>query len=82
MERRLRFADLQAANLVTNRVTLKNWIHHLGFPPGQLTGPNTRTWGEGEIKQWIESRPTASKPMPRPEIVRRGRRRKDAEVPR
>jgi predicted DNA-binding transcriptional regulator AlpA len=76
MEKRLRFADLQAANLVTNRVTLKNWIDHLGFPPGQLTGPNTRTWGEGEIQQWVEDRPTASKPTPRPEIVRRGRPRK------
>jgi predicted DNA-binding transcriptional regulator AlpA len=70
MERRLRFADLQAANLVTNRVTLKNWISHLGFPPGLLTGPNTRTWGESEIQQWVASRPTASKP--------RGRQRKVA----
>jgi len=64
MERRLRFADLQAANIVKNRVTLKNWIEQLGFPPGQLTGPNTRTWGESEIQQWVDNRPTAPKPTP------------------
>ena len=62
MTRRLRFAELQAKGVVNNRVTLKNWIEKQGFPAGQLTGPNTRTWDEGEVLEWLKKRPTAPKP--------------------
>jgi hypothetical protein len=44
MRKRLRYADLHERRIVNNRATLSNWIRDLGFPPGQLTGPNSRTW--------------------------------------
>ena len=62
--KRLRFSDLVARGIVNNRVTLRNWILYCGFPPGQLTGPNTRTWGEDEVDQYVATRPTAPKPAP------------------
>jgi hypothetical protein len=77
MERRLRFADLLALGVVKNRVTLNNWIKKGLFPPGQMTGPNTRTWGEdSEVKPFLASRPTAKKPIPPVKNGRRGRPRK------
>ena len=63
---RVRFADLKARGIVKNRTTLKDWIEKLGFPRGQMTGPNTRTWDdETEINPWLASRPTEPKPTPR-----------------
>jgi hypothetical protein len=75
MGKRLRFRDLKARGIVNNRPTLQNWIRDRGFPIGQLTGPNSRTWSEEEVQAWIDSRPTAPKLAP---IVkgRRGRPRK------
>ncbi len=72
MRKRLRFRDLVALGIVQNRVTLSNWIKDRGFPRGSLTGPNSRTWDELEIQEWLDSRPTAPKAAP---IVkgRRGR---------
>ena len=75
MNRRLRFSDLKARGIVNNRVTLANWIRDRGFPPGQLTGPNTRTWAEDEVDGWMNSRPTAPKPL-LPARRPRGRPRK------
>jgi hypothetical protein len=67
MGKRLRFGDLKARGIVKNRVTLRNWILKQNFPPGQLTGPNTRTWDEeAEINPWLASRPTDLKPAPPP----------------
>lgn len=66
MQRRLRFRDLQAKGVVNNRATLGNWIRDRGFPRGQLTGPNTRTWGEDEVQAWLDSRPSALKAYPAP----------------
>jgi hypothetical protein len=63
--RRLRFADLRDLGIVNNRVTLQNWIHKRNFPGGQLTGPNSRTWGEDEVRRWLDGRPTAPKQTPR-----------------
>jgi hypothetical protein len=77
MRKRLRYADLKAFGVVTNRVTLGNWIRDRGFPPGQLTGPNSRTWSEAEVQLWLERRPTKSKPAPavtKPESEWKGRR--------
>jgi predicted DNA-binding transcriptional regulator AlpA len=71
MRRRLRYRDLVALGIVNNRPCLTKWIKKLGFPPGQLTGPNSRTWGEDEIQAWLDSRPTAPK---KPYAVRKGRR--------
>jgi hypothetical protein len=70
--KRLRYADFVALGIVTNRVTLKNWIRDHGFPPGQLTGPNSRTWGEGEVLVWLDGRPVEPKPAPKVK-GRRGR---------
>jgi predicted DNA-binding transcriptional regulator AlpA len=75
MERRLRFRDLREKGIVKNRQTLKNWIKYRGFPPGQMTGPNTRTWSEGEIETYVNSRPAAPKPA-YPTKRPRGRPRK------
>jgi predicted DNA-binding transcriptional regulator AlpA len=73
--RRLRCRDLVALGIVTNRVTLGNWIRDRGFPPGQLTGPNSRTWTEDEVQAWLDSRPSAPKPAPSAKKPR-GRARK------
>jgi len=70
---RLRYFDLKARGIVKNRATLSNWIKKQKFPPGQLTGPNSRTWDEDtEVNPWLASRPTAPKPVPKSP----GRRRK------
>ena len=64
MRKRLRYRDLVALGVITNRATLANWVRDRGFPRGQLTGPNSRTWAENEIEAWLNSRPTAAKPVP------------------
>jgi predicted DNA-binding transcriptional regulator AlpA len=75
--KRLRYRDLVALGIIRNRPTLQNWIRDRGFPPGQLTGPNSRTWSEHEIHAWLDSRPTG--PKPAPAVTRpRGRPRKAA----
>lgn len=81
MEKRLRYADLLALGIVKNRTTLGNWIRDRGFPTGKLTGPNSRTWGEGEVEEWHATRPSEPKPTPSTK-GRRGRPRKadSAEV--
>jgi predicted DNA-binding transcriptional regulator AlpA len=62
INRRLRYRDLVAKGVVRNRQTLKNWIEKEGFPPGELTGPNSRTFDEKKVEEWLSSRPTAPKP--------------------
>jgi predicted DNA-binding transcriptional regulator AlpA len=61
---RLRYRDLKARGVINNRPTLQNWIKKRGFPRGQLTGPNTRTWTEEEVGVWLDNRPVAPKPIP------------------
>jgi hypothetical protein len=83
MGKRLRFRDLQARGIVNNRVTLRNWIKKNNFPPGQLTGPNTRTWDEDtEIDPWLAACPTGLKAAPPPPAPgkRRGRPRKASQA--
>jgi predicted DNA-binding transcriptional regulator AlpA len=79
IERRLRYSDLVALGIVTNRVTLANWIKHSGFPRGQLLGPNYRTWTEAEIQIWLDSRPIETKTTT-PRRKHRGRPRKDTQA--
>jgi hypothetical protein len=76
MRKRLRYADLEGLGIVNNRVTLQNWIRDRGFPPGQLTGPNSRTWTEIEVQAYLDSRPIGPKPIPAVKKGRRGRPRK------
>jgi predicted DNA-binding transcriptional regulator AlpA len=47
--------------IVDNRVTLAHWIEREGFPAGIKLGPNTRVWPQGEVEDWIASRPTEKK---------------------
>jgi hypothetical protein len=77
--RRLRFGDLVALGLVKNRATLRNRIRKNNFPPGELTGPNERTWGEDDIQDYIDSCPQAPRPAPQGGN-RRGRPRKAVET--
>jgi Prophage CP4-57 regulatory protein (AlpA) len=53
----LRYADLEARGIVSNRVQLKRLQEHYGFPRGRMLSPNTRTWSEQEIEEWYASRP-------------------------
>jgi predicted DNA-binding transcriptional regulator AlpA len=73
--RRLRFSDLVSRGVVRTRGTLQNWIRHRGFPTGQMTGPNSRTWAESEIEAYLEQQPTGPKPA-LPARRPRGRPRK------
>jgi hypothetical protein len=77
--RRLRFRDLVTLGIVKNRATLRNRIRNNNFPPGELTGPNERTWGEDVIQDYIDSCPQAPRPVPPSGGGRRGRRK--ASVP-
>jgi predicted DNA-binding transcriptional regulator AlpA len=52
----LRFNDLKARNIVTNRVTLGEWIKRGAFPPGIQLAERTRAWSEDEIEAWLASR--------------------------
>lgn len=78
MRKRLRYADLHELGIVNNRETLGNWIRKRGFPPGQLTGPNSRTWSDIEVQAWLDSRPVAPKPTPK--AKNQGRPRKNANA--
>ena len=62
LSRRLRYRDLKERGIVstTEQPSItKN--RDRGFPPGQLTGPNSRTWGEDEIEGYLASRPVEPK---------------------
>jgi hypothetical protein len=81
--RRLRFSDFVERGLFTNRVTLKNRIKNDGFPSGELTGRNERTWDEGEVEAYYANRPKGLKWVPfkgRPRPVGAGRKRKAKPV--
>jgi prophage regulatory protein len=56
MPRYLRFADLKAAKIIDNRMTLSRWIKNNGFPRPVKLGPNTVAWPEDEVQAWLESR--------------------------
>lgn len=60
----LRFRDLQERGIVNNRVTLKGWIDKGLFPEGRRTGPNTRTWTDQEVADYLTSCPIERKPAP------------------
>ena len=64
LKTQLRFCDLKARGIVTNWVTLRNWIVNEGFPSGRMAGPNTRLWEESAVVAWLDSRPTEPKPAP------------------
>ena len=53
----LRFKELKAAGIVTDRATLRRWVNKYGFPQGTCLGPNIVAWNSAEIDQWLESRP-------------------------
>lgn len=57
MRRYYRFADLKAAGIVGNRMTLSRWIRSQGFPAGVLLGPNSRAWPADDVDAWLANRP-------------------------
>ena len=61
MKRRLDFKALVALGIVPSWSSLNHRIRHDGFPPGELIGPNRRTWDEGAVEAWLASRPTGTK---------------------
>jgi hypothetical protein len=79
--RRLRFRDFKERGIVSNYTTLRNRIKFDGFPPGEMTGRNERSWDEGAVEAWLTSRPQGLKPVPakdRERPVGAGRKRKAA----
>ncbi len=56
MRKFYRFADLKAAGIVSNRMTLSRWIRSYGFPKGILLGPNTRAYEVEAVESWLRSR--------------------------
>jgi predicted DNA-binding transcriptional regulator AlpA len=74
---RLTYRDLLELRIVNNRGTLRNWILYRGFPPGRLTGPNSRTWSRAEIRDYIESCPV----KPRASVMPPARRRRGNKNP-
>jgi Prophage CP4-57 regulatory protein (AlpA) len=60
LSRQFRYRDLEEHGVVTNRVQLTKLIRTQGFPPGRMLSPNCRVWDEGEIAEWLASRPTVS----------------------
>jgi hypothetical protein len=59
MDALLRYRDLVARRIVSNRPQLKRLQEQYGFPLGRMMSPNTRTWTEGEVGEWYETRPVA-----------------------
>jgi hypothetical protein len=62
MRHYLRFHDLRAAGIVTNRMTLGRWIASQGFPRGVMLGLNTRAWPADEVEAWLANRPLHQPP--------------------
>jgi predicted DNA-binding transcriptional regulator AlpA len=58
MIRLLRFADLEARNIVHSWPQLKRLVEKHGFPKGRMISPNIRAWDEAEIDEWFKSRPS------------------------
>jgi predicted DNA-binding transcriptional regulator AlpA len=75
----LRFEDLMTLRVVRSRATLAYWIQQGNFPCGRWIGENTRAWTWGEVQQWIASRPTNSRAMPKPLHKATGRKPKRKE---
>jgi prophage regulatory protein len=53
--RMLRFADLKARRIVSNRMTLRRWVAEGRFPAPVALGPNTLAWRESEVAEFVES---------------------------
>ena len=53
----LRFKDLQAAGVVSNRHDLARKIDSQGFPQPLELGPNKVAWRESEIDEWLNKLP-------------------------
>jgi predicted DNA-binding transcriptional regulator AlpA len=63
--RLLRFHELKARGIVSNRVTLREWIENEGFPVGMQLGPRTRAWTEEEVEEWLADRPAVESHPPK-----------------
>jgi len=59
MKTLLRFDDLVARGILSNRVTLARWIEKQGFPAGFKLGPNSRAWTQESVDKWLSDRAKA-----------------------
>src|SRR5215208_1073580 len=57
--RYLRFADLVALGVISNRVTLGRWMEGQNFPRPVRLGENTVAWVASEIDGWLADRERA-----------------------
>lgn len=51
--RLLRYADLVARGIVSNRTTLARWIQGGRFPAPMRLGPNSLAWRESEVNEFL-----------------------------
>jgi len=56
MTKFLRFHDLVAMGILTNRMTLKRWIDDRGFPRPVKLGVNTAAYPAHEVEAWLNAR--------------------------
>ena len=60
----LRYRDLVDAGIVSSWMQVGRLIANQGFPTGVMLSANIRAWPADEVNAWLESRPTAKKPVP------------------
>jgi predicted DNA-binding transcriptional regulator AlpA len=56
MTKYLRFHDLVALGILTNRMTLKRWIDDQGFPRPIKLGHSTAVYPADAVEAWIAQR--------------------------
>lgn len=60
-----RFSDLREAGIAQSWPQLKRLVDGQGFPAGFQLSPNIRAWKIGDVKRWLDARPTERKPAPK-----------------
>jgi predicted DNA-binding transcriptional regulator AlpA len=53
----VRYSNLLAAGIISNRPQLDRMIATEGFPPGRLLSERIRVWSTTEIEEWLDTRP-------------------------
>jgi predicted DNA-binding transcriptional regulator AlpA len=55
----IQYPVLKARGIVKSRTQLENLKRNEGFPSGRLLSPNVRAYTEEEVREWLDSRPSA-----------------------
>jgi hypothetical protein len=66
----VRFHDLRAAGIVSNWPQLYNLIDDYGFPGGMMLSPNCRVWNVGDVRAWLDTRPSERKKVVAPRSIK------------